>query len=56
VDDSEIVFPLVLVASAIGSDAERVDVDTSLLNVRNSFMSIHTRVGSTGAMSESNSS
>jgi hypothetical protein len=56
VDDSEMFFPLVVVVRAIGSDAERVDADTELERVWNSLISIHWSVGSTGEMSESNSS
>ena len=55
-DESEMVLPLVLVARAIGKVADSVETDTLFWSVWNSFVSIQTRVGSTGAMSASNSS
>ena len=55
-DESEMVFPLVVVVRAIGKEAESVEAETLLVSVWNSFVSIQTRVGSTGAMSPSNSS
>jgi hypothetical protein len=42
--------------TTIGAVPVSVVTETLFCSVRNSFMSIHTRVGSTGAMSESNSS
>jgi len=55
-DEMEIVFPVLLVVSAIGKVAESVDAETLFESVWNSFVSIQTSVGSTGAMSASNSS
>ena len=55
-DEMEIVLPVLLVASAIGKVADRVETETLFESVWNSFVSIHTRVGSTGAMSALNSS
>jgi hypothetical protein len=56
VETMEISLPLVVVVAEIGKVASRADTETLLDRVRNSFVSTHVRVGSTGAMSASNSS
>jgi hypothetical protein len=55
-DEMETFLPDVVVVTEIGKVASRVLTETELERVRNSFVSSHTRVGSTGAMSASNSS
>jgi hypothetical protein len=56
VEENEIVFPLVVVVSAIGSVAESVEADTLFSSVWNSLVSIHVSDGSTARKSSSNSS
>ena len=56
VEENEMVLPLVVVVSAIGSVADSVDAETLFVRVRNSLVSTHTSVGSTGKISSLNSS
>jgi len=55
-EEKEMMRPVDVLAMVIGAVAESVAAETELESVWNSFMSIHCSVGSTGAMSESNSS
>ena len=55
-DEKEMMRPVDVLAMVIGAVAESVDAETLAERVANSFVSIHCSVGSTGAMSASNSS
>lgn len=47
-EEMETFFPPVVVVIEIGMVPERVDTETELLRVRNSLVSTHVSVGSTG--------
>ena len=55
-EEMETLRPEVVVVIEIGMVPSRVVTETELLRVRNSFVSIHVSVGSTGRMSSLNSS
>ena len=56
VEEMATTFPDVVEVTEIGMVPVRVVTETELLRVRNSFVSIHVSVGSTGKMSSLNSS
>ena len=55
-EEMETFFPDVVVVTEIGKVPCNCDTETELLRVRNSLVSIHVSVGSTGKISSLNSS
>ena len=55
-DEKEIIFPVLVLVSAIGAVAESVDAETDADRVANSFVSVQVRDGSMSRKSPSNSS